>query len=76
MHRQFEGDATAHAVAEEICSFNLQLSQQLSRVFSHLSIGKRSVNVGGMTVRLLLDCDHLPMLRKFGQYLPEVGIYV
>jgi hypothetical protein len=67
MHREFEGDATAHAVAEEICSFNLQLSQQLSRILSHLSIGKWSVNVGGMTVCLLLDCDHLPLLRKLGQ---------
>jgi len=45
--------------------------QQSHSVFCHLPIGQGTIHVRWVSMRLLLDADHLPGLRQDGEKLPK-----
>jgi hypothetical protein len=63
-HRELQANVAAHAVAEDIGLPETEVTQQGGRVLRHLFVAQRSVDIGGMTMSLLLDGDDLPVLRQ------------
>ena len=68
-----------HRVAQRINSvldLSFVLKQIVSDVAHTFGYCRSAVKIPRTTVCLLLDRDHLPLFREFGQQLPEVGVDV
>ena len=64
---ELQGDAAAHAVADDVGVLDAEVSEQGGRVVGHLLVGDRAVDVGGVAVALQLDHDDLSGLGEPGQ---------
>jgi hypothetical protein len=50
-NRHLQGDAAAHAVADDVGGVDLQVTKERRRVVSHLLVGERAIGVRGAPVR-------------------------
>jgi hypothetical protein len=69
-----QGDSPADAVAKEVSLFNPEMPKQRDSILGHLRVAQCAVNVGGMTVPLLLNGDDLPRASEFRQHLAKIGV--
>jgi hypothetical protein len=65
--------ATAEAIAKEITSFNAKMLEQGDGVVCHVLIAQGAINVGGVSMALLLDGNDLTALSKDRYHLAEIG---
>ena len=71
---ELQGDAAAHAVAEEVCVLDLELPEEFGGVVRHLLVLKRAVDVGRVSVSLLLDGNDLAGLGKAREDLAKIDL--
>ena len=62
--RQLQGDAAAHAVADDVGVPDLQMTTERRRVVGHLLIRERTVDVGGAPMPLEIRGDDLVALTQ------------
>src|SRR5215218_9344812 len=68
-----QGDAAAHAVAEDVGFFDPEVLERGGDIIGHLLDGERAIYVRRAPMGLHLEGDNLPSLGKRGQKLSEGG---
>ena len=68
--RHLQGNATAHAVPQQVRSWDFQVVEQGSDVIGEVFMTEVAIDIDGAAMALQLDGDHLPAL---GQLWEQVG---
>src|SRR5438552_8956463 len=68
-----QGDSASRAIAEEVGLLDPQMTQERAGVLRPLLYTERAINVGRVSMSLLLDSDNPPRRGKHRQHLAERG---